>query len=127
MKRVNNFDRQNHLGYVSQRNSGIELLKIFAIVLIVLSHVMQTLWYNTDLKPEQNTADMQRLMLVIFSYSGVIGNTIFFICSAWFLVDSKRNNKRKVLQMIADIWMVSVIILSALVLCKQKIEVGGVR
>ena len=44
-------------------------------------------------------------------YSGTLGNTIFFVCSAWFLLDSKDVNKKKIFQMIIDIWTVSFLIL----------------
>lgn len=103
----------------TERNSGIELLKIFAIFLVVVSHVTQTL---TDLNvyiPFQDyvvnlsraTTDIQQLILTMLRYSGMLGNSLFFICSAWFMVDSKTNNKRKILQMLVDIWIISIGIL----------------
>ena len=103
-----------------ERNSSIELLKLFGILLIVLSHVVQTLGangnayvpfegYGIDLTAA--TADLRYLIIAMLQYSGTLGNTIFFVCSAWFLLDSKNANKKKIYQMIADIWIVSFIIL----------------
>lgn len=84
-----------------ERNSGIELLKIIAIVLIVISHVVYTLktvnpyisynGYVVDLSIA--TADIWKFILAIFSYFGALGNSIFFICSAWFLLRSSKYNK----------------------------------
>ena len=98
------------------RNSGIELLKIFAIFLIVVSHSTQTLSdISTNILYQEYavnlsfaTTDLQQLIAAILRYSGYLGNTIFFVCSAWFLLDSKRSNKRKILQILADIWVISV-------------------
>lgn len=98
------------------RNSGIELLKIFAIFLIVVSHSTQTLSdISTNILYQEYavnlslaTTDLQQLIAAMLRYSGYLGNTIFFVCSAWFLLDSKRSNKRKILQILADIWVISV-------------------
>ena len=46
-------------------------------------------------------------------YSGALGNTVFFVCSSWFLVDSNRVNKKKMLYMALDVWVISVIIFIA--------------
>lgn len=101
------------------RNSSIELLKIIAILLIVVSHVVQTLYTPNDMVNMQDyilgistsTTNIQCLILAMLQSSGAFGNTIFFICSAWFLLDSSKVNKKKMLQMLLDIWVVSIIIL----------------
>lgn len=103
---------------VLERNSGIELLKVIAIVLIILSHTIQTLVSSNPYLLTNNyvmampvpTTDMQTLLLTIFSHSGVIGNCIFFICSAWFLLESKKLNLKKVINIIVEIWLISVLI-----------------
>ena len=38
------------------------------------------------------------------------GNAIFFICSAWFLIDNDKVSGRKILKMILDVWTISIII-----------------
>ena len=96
------------------RASGIELLKIFAMFLIVRCHVVLTLGasngvYQLDLSLA--TTDMNHLLLVILCYSGVLGNWIFFVCSAWFLVDAKKWNIRKLLYLWLEVWSVSIFIM----------------
>lgn len=97
-----------------ERASSIELLKVLAIVLIVLSHVIRTLGElgaDFGIHLSASTCNIQALTLSILFYSGSLGNTVFFICSAWFLLDSKGFKPKKFLQMLIDIWIVSVIIL----------------
>lgn len=67
------------------RNSGIECLKIAAIILIVVSHVVQTLsdkntfiqYHDYLLDLLRATCSIQKLILSILEYSGLLGNTIF--------------------------------------------------
>lgn len=74
---------QNRL--ISRRNSSIELLKIVGIILIVISHVVQTLHSNNDYVIENDyildistaTTNIQQLILTILRYSGSLGNSIF--------------------------------------------------
>ena len=102
--------------HTSERNSGIELLKIFAILLIILSHVVQTLGENAlvdcalDLRIA--TTNLQQFVLVILRQAGTLGNAIFFTCSAWFLLDSKKVNKKKWWFMLLEVWSISVTILA---------------
>lgn len=100
------------------RNSGIELLKIFAIILIVISHVVQTLReanpyisysdYLVDLSVA--TTSTRNFILTLFSYFGVLGNSIFFICSAWFLLHSSKYSKSKWFFILFEVWFISVVI-----------------
>ena len=109
----NNFNRQK------ERDSGIELLKIFAIFVIVISHVVQTLTSENLYIPYQDyvidvakaTTDFQNIILLIFRHFGVWGNTLFFICSAWFLLKATAYKKKKWFFMLVEIWTVSIIIL----------------
>lgn len=90
MKLINNIDRQT-------RDSGIELLKIFAIFVIVINHTVQSLTneaYNIPnngfvIDISRATTNIQCILLQIFRHFGVLGNSVFFICSAWFLLKSK--------------------------------------
>ncbi|MDO4953362.1 MAG: hypothetical protein Q4E34_06020, partial [Synergistaceae bacterium] len=85
------------------RQSGVELLKIIAIFLIVVSHVVQTLWAENSSVPFQNyiihldcaTTNLQYFVLTLFAHFGVWGNNIFFVSSAWFLGKSEVCKKRK--------------------------------
>ena len=110
---------QNRL--ISRRNSSIELLKIVGIILIVISHVVQTLHSNNDYVIENDyildistaTTNIQQLILTILRYSGALGNSIFFICSAWFLLDNDTVDKKKILHMLMNVWVISITILIA--------------
>lgn len=111
MKLINNIDRQT-------RDSGIELLKIFAIFVIVINHTVQSLTneaYNIPnngfvIDISRATTNIQCILLQIFRHFGVFGNSVFFICSAWFLLKSKNWNKKKWLFMVIEIWVVSIVI-----------------
>ena len=75
--------KQNQL--INRRNSSIELLKVVGIILIVISHVVQTLHSNNDyvlandyiLDISMATRNIQQLILTILRYSGALGNSIF--------------------------------------------------
>lgn len=111
MKLINNIDRQT-------RDSGIELLKIFAIFVIVINHTVQSLTneaYNIPnngfvIDISRATTNIQCILLQIFRHFGVLGNSVFFISSAWFLLKSKNWNKKKWLFMVIEIWVVSIVI-----------------
>ncbi len=102
------------------RDSGIESLKIIAIFIIMISHVTQTLtvvtpdfsYFEAVADVSIATTDVQTIVLLIFRHFGILGNNLFFICSAWFLLKSTAYNKRKWFFMLAEIWSISVIILS---------------
>ena len=100
-----------------ERESGIEALKIIAIVLIVISHVAQTALEGPHVAQtidlSHGTDNLQYLLLVIFFHFGRWGNIIFFTCSAWFLLSSDRFDKRKWFFMLFEIWTISVLILAA--------------
>ncbi len=66
------------------------------------------------------TTNIQDLLLTILRYSGQFGNNIFFVCSAWFLLESKRNWGKKILRMMADVWVVSVLFLIGALLIKGQ-------
>lgn len=116
---------------LGKRNSSIEALKIVAIILIVISHVVQTLgikgnayisYSDYAVNIQMATKDIQLLIISMLRYCGTIGNTIFFICSAWFFLDNNRINRKKILVMIADVWIISVIILSIVFFIERKIK-----
>jgi surface polysaccharide O-acyltransferase-like enzyme len=100
-----------------KRESGIELLKIIAIFIIIVAHMAQGLAADEtfDFYINLNEASMQfrYLVLNLFRCLGALGNDIFFICSAWFLVDMKKIRVNKLFYLELDIWIISVTILCA--------------
>lgn len=101
-------------------NVGIDLLKVIAIVLIIISHVGQTLClepsipvngsYYINLNNSTNNSSL--FILSLLRGAGALGNNIFFVCSAYFLIDSKRVKKEKVISLLSDVWFISAIIFS---------------
>lgn len=108
------------------RNSSIELLRIIAIFLIVISHVSQTLIDNNIYVPWSDyhipttaTVNISNFLILIFRYFGPLGNAIFFICSAWFLIDNDRADGKKILKMLLEIWTVSVVICCSVLIIRN--------
>lgn len=99
------------------RESGPELLKLIAILLIVIFHVIQTVSSENAVIPYQDyvislkyaTDNYQLLIMSALRYSGALGNTIFFVCSAWYLVGHEKKDIKKAFSLLIDIWVVSVI------------------
>ena len=94
-------------------------MKIVAIVLIVISHVVQTLTSENPYMSYQGyvldiacaTKSIQCFTLVCFRAFGALGNSLFFVCSAWFLLESASYRKEKIFSMLCEIWSVSIIVL----------------
>ena len=101
------------------RQSGVELLKICAIFLIVVNHVTQTLgtanpsidYSDYILLLGNASADVQTVILNLLRQAGGLGNTIFFACSAWFLVGKTANVRKKAFYLLSTVWVISVIYL----------------
>ncbi|MGN0383824.1 MAG: acyltransferase family protein [Eubacterium sp.] len=104
---------------ITIRESGIELFKIVAIFLIIISHVVLALCSKgqytsyTDFVIDLSvaTTSIQHFILILFYHFGVWGNTIFFVCSAWFLLNSSKFKIQKWLFMLIEVWTISIIIL----------------
>lgn len=117
---------------MENRNSNIELLKIFAILLIVLSHVSMTLgqipgqlvqFSDYVFNLGNPISNISANILRVFLYFANVGNAIFFICSSWFLCDRRESKKEKVFHMLLDVWLVSVIILVGYLLSSEKLSI----
>lgn len=109
--------------YNSRRESGIELLKVLAVLIIVLCHTSISMTFDSTLSTAEWYYDVNtlpnsasKIVLTLYSYCGYIGNSIFFVCSAWFLLDQKQNRKRKILKMESDVWIISVVYLAVFLL-----------
>lgn len=119
-----------------ERHSGIELLKIIAIVMIVFCHASPTrtpeyLFGPDGLPPYimqlgYATDSIQRFIIVLFYYGGSVGNAIFLTCSAWFLLESKGLNIKKVLYIVADFFVISVIFLAVFLAGGYSLPIGTV-
>jgi hypothetical protein len=59
------------------------------------------------------STSLQHILLIIIQYFGVWGNDIFFVCSAWFLLDNNRFKKKKEFFLFSEVWIISIIMLIA--------------
>ncbi len=94
----------------SKRNSAIELLKVAAIIMIVISHAVPvgSKAYGDVFGIASATRDKNVFVAVLLRNLGQIGNDVFLICSAWFLIECNEVRSRKILYMIMDCFLVSV-------------------
>ena len=106
---------------IKNRKSGIELIKIIAIFLIIISHVTQTLCtekYFNNLHFSDGyyiltaTTDISVFSLVLLRYLGALGNLIFVISSSYFLSDIKKSNKKKAIKIGINTIIISLIFLA---------------
>lgn len=90
----------------NERKSGIELLRIIAILLICLSHAVQT----SELFLDFSLNSFGIVVLSILRYSGQIGNVIFIICSSYFLTESSGIKRNKAFKILFDSMCISILI-----------------
>lgn len=112
----------------NKRESGIELLKIFAMLMIICSHSIP---YSESLRSVYGeafiditcaTTNISDFIMIIFKYLGQLGNAVFVICSAWFLTNSKRVKPEKVIEIVLDSFLISIGILLLFIISGQHIE-----
>ncbi|MBQ6381815.1 MAG: acyltransferase [Clostridia bacterium] len=106
------------------RSSGIELLKIIAIFLIMIHHVTQAWLDFAHLEFTAANMSGQMFVLLVFKHCGNVGNLIFFVSSAWFLADKTNSKKQKVIHMVMDIWLISVLFVLVPLLTKANFVSG---
>ncbi len=118
------------LKHYESRNSNIELLKIIAMCAIVICHVVAELPNSSYVEfddyvfkyyvPSQSLSNVG---LTIIHQLGFWGNTLFFICSSWFLINSNKTNYRKIVSILLDIEIISILFLvSYFLLSKGKMN-----
>lgn len=106
------------------RNHGIDLLKVIAILTIIIFHSAHSLSLQPN-APDYSISSnsVQQFGISVLLCFGVMGNNLFFICSAWYFLQSDSFNKRKVFRMICEIWFISIFILvCALAFKSSKIQ-----
>lgn len=107
----------DNLNRQTDRQSGIELLKVLAIFFIILSHVLQKIQEPEAYFPYEDylldfgaaTTQWRNVLLALLRCGGAWGNMVFLTCSAWFLLDSKRCNMKKWTFMLVEAWVISMI------------------
>lgn len=106
--------------FEKKRNSSVELIKIIAMFLIVVSHIVQTISTKSDycsqeylIDLEHSTTNLNYIVLILFRHFGSIGNTLFFVSSAYFLLGKSKTNIKKAITIFLDVFLISVIFLVA--------------
>lgn len=110
---------------IKKRNSNIELLKIIAMLLITISHVIPYNYPNPGneyINIGNASMNFTNIALQFIRYLGQIGNVIFVICSSYFLLEKKKTKYKKVMQIIIDNVFISVICLIFILLNKYNIS-----
>ena len=111
------------MSHKKTRNSSIELLKILGIILIVLSHAVP-IYGNKEAISYINlnlaTNDISEFILIVFRNLGQVGNILFIMCSAYFLIDSRETKAKKILHIIFDSFTISVLFLVIYLLCMNN-------
>jgi hypothetical protein len=101
-----------------KRESGIELLKILSVFIIIISHITILLWkdrgyieLNDILNLQHSSTSINNIILCWFQMFGAIGNTIFFVCSSWFLIEDNKINLKKVINILLINSTINILIL----------------
>ena len=87
--------------------------------LIVINHVTQTLGTASEFVNFQDyviplgnaTDNLNVIALMLLRQAGSIGNLIFFVCSAYFLVGSKGTARKKAFSLLSTVWTISILFL----------------
>lgn len=111
-------------GTSAARRSGIELLKCIAVLLIVMSHLLlcsENYDSPSVISLSEATENISVLMCIIIRYLGQLGNTIFIVCSSYFLIDSSRVKPEKVLTLLGI--NLSVNLIFALIFIVNGVEI----
>ena len=130
----NSLNNENEVKAKGPRKSGIELLKIIGMLLIVISHVYCTITGVSShasaegitdyIVPIASTTDFSNIILRFVSVFGNLGNAIFFICSAWFLLDKEQSNKKRLFRLFCDLFIVNVLCLIGIICYKGFSTIG---
>lgn len=97
-----------------QRESGIELLKIISMIMIVFAHTAQNAYRLKlpELMLAEATMSKQKFIMAWLIHFGSLGNYLFIICSAWFLIGCKKSQKQKIMPIVFDSFLISVLFLA---------------
>lgn len=110
------------------RNSSVELLKLVACILIVLSHSFprgvpsEAAPHLID--PTQATANVQYFLIIVAKYFGQVGNAIFIVSSAYFLLRSRSMKVQKVFGMVRDSFLISVAFLCVMLMIGYRFTIA---
>lgn len=89
------------------RSSNIELLRIIAILMIIISHATNymfdgAIWIRADI-------NFNFLFLNLISIGGQIGVIVFISISSWFMIDSEKFEIRKIVRIVCLCWLICLV------------------
>ena len=90
----------------SDRNSNVEILRIIAILLIIVSHFAT---HGFLLQDSSIPFSYNKILLNLFQFGGGIGVNLFVIISSWYMLNSKFTFK-KLMKICGDTWFYAIII-----------------
>lgn len=115
---------------MKKRESGLELVKIWAIFIIIISHVAQTM-INSPVYQENlseyllitkgATDSFIKFILICFTYFGYFGVDIFVESSSWYLCEKDEVSIKKISQMIINVLFVSLMFLFVYICNRERI------
>ena len=96
-------------GALRNRNSGIDLLRIIAMLIICLAHAYQTAAHGfVDHTAYGLPAN---IISSVLGQAGNLCNILFIACSSFYLVDAKRSKGSKALNILFDSMLISTVIM----------------
>ncbi|MCD8040463.1 MAG: acyltransferase [Clostridia bacterium] len=113
-------------GNTRQRNSSIELLKIFAIALILIAHSVPE-YFSTEeftFTYGSASANLAGIIFNLLSCLGYVGDAVFIVCSSYFLADSKRVKVNKVVSIVLTNFIFSVCFLAIYLALGYKVGIS---
>lgn len=108
------YSKKNELNQ-NQRQSGIELLRILAMLGIVLSHWGGHGSWQLDY---DNTYLVNKVFLQLTQYMGEVGNCVFVLITGYFLATKSEVNKKGLIRVITDVKFYAFVIWLTVVICK---------
>ena len=123
MNYVKNIESANKLTppFNKIRNSRIELLRIISMLLIVIHHFAVHGFEGINSENFNFVFSPNLIFLQFQTIMGKIGVDLFFIISAWFMVDKKIDYKRFI-KLFGEVWFYSILIMLLFLFILEPVE-----
>lgn len=95
---------------INTRESKLELLRIFSMILILLHH-----FYYSNIILDYTNLNLNQFIVQILSVGGKIGVNCFVLITGYFMINSKFKLK-KLLLLVGEVWFYSITILLIMIL-----------
>ena len=110
---------------VKDRDLSIDAVKVVALACIIISHSLpfygdSSLPSFIDLNMASN--NISHFVLSSLRYLGQQGNILFVICASWFLIEKNQVKLKKILDIVIDSFVFSVLFMLLFLLCGIKLS-----